>query len=204
MTAVNIFFIVCGLIALVGGVSTIAARNPIRGAVGLLTTIVAMAGLFLLLEAQFLAAVQLLVYAGAVVVLFVFAMMLLGPDARGARRQQTKTRIARAVAGTLMGLGAVFVLGLLVSQDEPRPFPPVTPGHGDVTALGKQLFTVGVFPFELATVLLVVAVVGAIAVARSQSGRPPRSREAGATRRLFVGPVHPRDAARSPGKETAK
>src|SRR5690606_6771292 len=81
MTAGSIFFALCSVVALVGAIGTISARNPIRSAVGLLATIVGIAGLFLKLNAQFLAAIQLIVYAGAVVVLFVFVIMLLGPNA---------------------------------------------------------------------------------------------------------------------------
>ena len=81
MNAGSLLFFVCAVACLVGALSTIVAKNPIRGAVGLLTTIVGIAGLFLVLDAQFLAAIQLIVYAGAVVVLFVFVIMLLGPDA---------------------------------------------------------------------------------------------------------------------------
>ena len=77
----SIFFVFCSLLCLVGALSTVLAKNPIRCAVGLLVTILGIAGLFLKLQAQFLAAIQLIVYAGAVVVLFVFVIMLLGPDA---------------------------------------------------------------------------------------------------------------------------
>jgi len=79
ITVGNFFFAVMALISLLGAVLTVAARNPIRSAVGLLGTIIGIAGLFLKLNAEFMAAIQLIVYAGAVVVLFVFVVMLLGP-----------------------------------------------------------------------------------------------------------------------------
>src|SRR5690349_11061510 len=85
-----IFFAVCTLLVLLGGVFTVAAKNPIRGAMGLLATILGVAGMYLLLAAELLAAVQVVVYAGAVVILFLFVIMLIGPttsetsDARGA------------------------------------------------------------------------------------------------------------------------
>ena len=77
MTAGIAFFLFCSLVALVGAITVVMAKNPIRSAVGLLATILGIAGLFLLLNAQFLAAIQLIVYAGAVVVLFIFVIMLL-------------------------------------------------------------------------------------------------------------------------------
>ena len=81
MTIGNVFFLLASVLALVGAIWTISSQSPIRSAVGLLCTIVGIAALFLRLNAQFLAAIQLIVYAGAVVVLFVFVIMLLGPDA---------------------------------------------------------------------------------------------------------------------------
>ena len=76
-----VYFYVCAAVALAGALCTVVAANPIRGAMGLLLTISGIAALFLSLHAEFLAAVQLIVYAGAVVVLFLFAIMLLGPAA---------------------------------------------------------------------------------------------------------------------------
>src|SRR6478609_815448 len=105
MNAGNVFFALCSVAALVGAICTVLARNPIRGAMGLLLTIVGIAGLFLKLNAQFLAAIQLIVYAGAVVVLFVFVVMLLGPDAGHIEpKTEPKAKLARALAGVLMAL----------------------------------------------------------------------------------------------------
>src|SRR6187431_162315 len=101
MTVGNVFFVLASIVALFGAFMTIASRSPIRSAVGLLITIVGIAALFLQLNAQFLAAIQLIVYAGAVVVLFVFVIMLLGSDASGAERPAGRARLSRAVAGLL-------------------------------------------------------------------------------------------------------
>lgn len=202
MTVGNVFFAVCSLIALLGAIGTVAARSPIRCAVALLATIVGIAGLFLKLNAEFLAAIQLIVYAGAVVVLFVFVIMLLGPDARGTDEGRARARSSRAIAGVLLGvlsLGALLLwLGAGVA---PTRFTAAPPGHGTVEAVGTQLFTRALVPFELATALLIVAVVGAIAVARSRhTVRKPKHDE-NETRRLFHGPLHPRDAGRPLPKE---
>ena len=90
------YFYLCGLIAVLGALGTVIAKNPIRGAMGLLVMILAIAGLFLALHAQFLAAIQLIVYAGAVIVLFLFVIMLLGP------RAATLWGIATAALGTVV------------------------------------------------------------------------------------------------------
>jgi len=200
MNAGNVFFALCSVAALVGAICTVLARNPIRGAMGLLLTIVGIAGLFLKLNAQFLAAIQLIVYAGAVVVLFVFVIMLLGPDAGHAEQKTEPTgRVLRGVSGLLMALMAIVSLVLVLratAADKPQRFGHVGPLHGSVEAVGQQLFTKAVVPFELATALLIVAVVGAIAVARSRHQTRKPKQSPNPTRRFFHGPLHPRDAGR--------
>jgi NADH-quinone oxidoreductase subunit J len=198
MTVGNVFFALCSIAALVGALSTVLARNPIRGAMGLLLTIVGIAGLFLKLNAQFLAAIQLIVYAGAVVVLFVFVIMLLGPDA-GASEQKAepKARLSRALAGGLLAaIAGVTLVMVLQNADKPTRFAHVGPEHGSVEAVGQQLFTKAVVPFELATALLIVAVIGSIAVARSRHQTRKQKQSPSPTRRFFHGPLHPRDAGR--------
>jgi NADH-quinone oxidoreductase subunit J len=181
---------------------TIAAKNPIRCAVGLLATILGIAGLFLKLDAQFLAAIQLIVYAGAVVVLFVFVIMLLGSDASGAERPAGRARLSRAVAGLLSLALAVVTLGLLAKVDSgPVQFAPARPDHGSAEAVGNLLFTRGLVPFEIATALLIVAVIGAIAVARSNPVKRKQKANINPTERMFHGPLHPRDAGRPLGRE---
>src|SRR3954470_6634998 len=160
MTVGNVFFVVASVVALCGALMTIASRSPIRSAVGLLITIVGIAALFLQLNAQFLSAIQLIVYAGAVVVLFVFVIMLLGPDAGDGEGTVARARLAR------YGAGAFFLLlslaaGHLVSSSGlvPTRFKIAPVGHGSVEGIGTLLFGSMVIPFELATALLIVAVV---------------------------------------------
>jgi NADH-quinone oxidoreductase subunit J len=196
MTTIGgIYFFVCAVVCLVGALTTVVARNPIRGALGLLATIVGVAGLFLLLRAQFLAAIQIIVYAGAVVVLFVFVIVLLGADAIEPSGPG-KARMVRVVGAVLLVAIAVAALFLLAPElaDHPMPFVPTTSTHGSVIAVGTLLFTRGLAAFELATALLIVAVVGAIGLARSQTTRKIAASEANPTLRLFRGPVHPGDA----------
>ena len=198
MTAGNVFFALCSIAALVGALATVLAKNPIRGAMGLLLTIVGIAGLFLKLNAQFLAAIQLIVYAGAVVVLFVFVIMLLGPDAAALEdKTEGKAKVSRALAGVLMGL--VSLIGLVMvlrAADKPQRFGFVGEHHGSVEMVGQQIFTKALVPFELASALLIVAVVGAIAVARSRHQSRKENLSPSPTRRFFNGPLHPRDAGR--------
>lgn len=217
MSAGSLLFFVCAVVCIVGALATVSAKNPIRGAVGLLATIVGIAGLFLGLDAQFLAAIQLIVYAGAVVVLFVFVIMLLGPDA-GAGGDDVEpldqpARIARgfsvAVVTAMLIAGVVL---LAKASNEPTRFIPVPADHGSVEAVGKLLFTKGLVPFELATILLIVAVIGAIAIARTRPPKQLNIKDSGSpTRRMFHGPLVPRDDRGRPtdtdsgfGKEAAE
>ena len=200
MTAGGFLFLVCGIACLAGALGTVLAKNPTRGAVGLLTTIVGIAGLFLRLSAQFLAAIQLIVYAGAVVVLFVFVIMLLGADAAPLR--ENRGRVAKYASGVLLGLMALgAMVALLPSAGSATRFMPVSPEHGTVEAVGKMLFTDAVVPFELSTALLIVAVVGAIAVARGKRGAVQPKPKVVKPSEMFVGPLLARDDSGRP-KET--
>jgi NADH-quinone oxidoreductase subunit J len=165
------FFGLCTLLVVAGGILTVAARNPIRGAMGLLATIVGIAGMYLLLSAEFLAAVQIMVYAGAVVVLFLFVIMLLGPSSMSGR--DTRTWSARYLAAFVFLLSSVVAVVYLARiAGPPTAFGQAAPGLGTIEGLGHQLFTGALVPFELSSALLLVAVVGAVAVARGKQPDP--------------------------------
>ncbi len=207
-----VFFSVCVIVSVAGALATILSRNPIRSAFGLLLTILGIAGLFLKLNAQFLAAIQLIVYAGAVVVLFVFVIMLLGPDASNAPPSTLRSTMARLGGGLAFAVVGITLLALLIPNlggpapepvegaeqavDAPLHFGPAPADHGTVEAVGGLLYTKGIVPFEISTALLIVAVVGAIAVARGPALRRKKPKQvlANPTLRLFSGPLDPRDA----------
>ncbi|MEI8258364.1 MAG: NADH-quinone oxidoreductase subunit J [Deltaproteobacteria bacterium] len=175
-TAEIVAFVIFAAIALMGGLATVIMRNPIRCAVGLFTHIVALAGLYLNLGAQFLGVVQMLVYAGAVVVLFVFVIMLLGPaadtpkDARGT--------VPRGIG--VLAAAAVGAIVLATTLGYMKRFMPVRPdGYGTLKVLGEYLFTTAALPFELVGVTLVTAVVGAFAVARGRHQKRDQQPEDG-------------------------
>jgi NADH-quinone oxidoreductase subunit J len=205
MTPGNLLFVLCAIACLTGAIATVSAQNPIRGAMGLLTTIFGIAGLFLKLRAEFLTAIQLIVYAGAVVVLFVFVLMLLGADARAPARSG-KSGASRALGGGLFVLTSVLTLISVARNDSALTlFGASKPGHGSVEAVGSLLFSSGIFAFELATALLIVAVVGAIAVARSRQGSVREKKAIKDPRDLFGGPVIPRGGPPRPlGSEGAE
>jgi NADH-quinone oxidoreductase subunit J len=190
----SLYFAFCALTSLVGSLITILARSPIRGAVGLLMTIFGIAGLFLKLDAQFMAAIQLIVYAGAVVVLFVFVIMLLGASATSTPMSDGQAKFARSAGAILMGLSALGGILLIAGSAETgTEFPVVSEAYGSAQAVAARLFSETIVPFELTSALLIVAIVGAIAVAKGkQEGRraTPAARGVG---KFFHGPVTERD-----------
>jgi NADH-quinone oxidoreductase subunit J len=161
------FFALSAVATLVGALLTVLAVNPIRSAMSLLLAIGGITGLFLGLDAQFLAAIELIVYAGAVVILFVFVIMLIGPDATPPA--DSKAAFARTLGAAALGLFAL-TSGILAARAGGglHALPPARPEFGTIDSFGRELFTRGIVPFELTTALFVVAVVGAIAVARGR------------------------------------
>jgi NADH-quinone oxidoreductase subunit J len=204
MSAGNLLFGLCSIACLVGALVTVSAQNPIRGAMGLLTTIFGIAGLFLKLRAEFLTAIQLIVYAGAVVVLFVFVLMLLGPDARAPSRTG-RSSASRALGGVLFAVTSLLgIISLGGQLDKPTGLGQHALDHGSVEAVGRAMFGPAIFAFELVTALLIVAVVGAIAVARGRQGAVKKKSDVRAPRELFAGPPRPRPAPRRLGTEGAE
>ena len=163
----DILFYVFAALTLLCGALVIAnpfSRNPVTSAMFLVLTIVSLAGLFVLLHAFFLAAVQILVYAGAVMVLFLFVIMLL--DLKEEERRKMRSL---AVFGGLLSVGAilaVFVASLHHSQ--PGSAPALNPEGGSTLRLGRLLFTDYVLPFEIVSVLLLVAMVGVILLSKKE------------------------------------
>jgi len=168
------FFALCALLTAGGGIATVGSRRPIRSALGLLTTIFGVAGCYLLLAAEMLAAIQLIVYAGAVVVLFIFVVMLLGsssvspPDAGSAVPRYLGAGVFLASAA-----GAFALVMRIATGEATEPSAPPA-GFGTIERVGRQVFTEMIVPFELTGALLLVAVVGAMAVGRGKQPDPTR------------------------------
>ena len=165
MALPDILFYVFAFLTLLCGVLVIAnpfSRNPVTSAMFLVLTIISMAGLFVLLHAFFLAAVQILVYAGAVMVLFLFVIMLL--DLKEEERRKIKS--FGLVTG-LISVGAItaILLKVLVAARPGADLSAPTP-DGDPAVLGRLLFTQYLLPFEVVSVLLLVAMVGVILLSK--------------------------------------
>ena len=157
-------FIVCAAIVLAGALGVVLARNPVHAALSLVGTLFGMAVLFLNLEAHFLAAVQIIVYAGAIVVLFLFVIMLLGVDRLEDLSVEpiTGQRVLAAIVGLgTFGLAAAF----LVTSDIGLPGP-VTDQYFNLRDIADVLFTDYVYAFEATAALLTISVVGAVVMSR--------------------------------------
>jgi NADH-quinone oxidoreductase subunit J len=164
MEPTDILFYFFAALTLLCGVLVIAnpfSRNPVTSAMFLVLTIISMAGLFVLLHAFFLAAVQVLVYAGAVIVLFLFVIMLL--DLK--EEQRRKIKIYGLVAG-LISVGAILAIFLKSLRATPLSAQSPPAIEGDTASLGKLLFTQYVLPFEVVSVLLLVAMVGVVLLSK--------------------------------------
>jgi NADH-quinone oxidoreductase subunit J len=161
----DILFYVFAALTLLCGVLVVTnpfSRNPVTSAMFLVLTIISMAGLFVLLHAFFLAAVQIIVYAGAVIVLFLFVIMLL--DLK--EEQRRKIKFFGVIAG-LSSVGAIVTISLkALGSAQPGANPSALTLDGSTTALGKLLFTQYVLPFEVVSVLLLVAMVGVILLSK--------------------------------------
>jgi NADH-quinone oxidoreductase subunit J len=161
MAASDILFFIFSALALICGVMILVSRNPVNSAMFLVLTIAFLAGLFVLLEAFFLAAVQVLVYAGAVMVLFLFVIMLL--DLKVEERRKIKIL---GMAGGVVAVGtivAIFVKCLHGTQLNATRAAGFQAGTAD---LGKLLFSQYLLPFEIVSVLLLVAMVGVILLSK--------------------------------------
>lgn len=185
------YFWICAALAVIGALAAVAAKNPIRGAMGLLLMILSIAGLFLALHAQFLAAIQLIVYAGAIVVLFLFVIMLIGPAASTPPdKRGLPSRIVGAGIFALAGVGAMVLLvrsalatAAAAGPEAAAAAAPVPPSDfGGIDTLGRILFTQGLVPFELSSALLMVAIIGAVAVARGKQADPTTAAKVPATK----------------------
>lgn len=172
----NLFtFVVSAIIVVVGALGVVVARNPVHSALMLVMTLFGVAVLFVIQDAQFLAVVQVIVYAGAIVVLFLFVIMLLGVD-----REEMMARDplpAQRPLAVILGLAALGLILYLAFRArwatgaQSVAGPAGGPGS-NIEKLARSIFTTYLIPFEATSVLLVIAVVGAVVLSRRLPGRP--------------------------------
>ena len=166
----TVLFIILAVFTVVTAVLVIVQRNPVASAIFLILTFFSLAGIYLLLHAEFIAAVQVIVYAGAIMVLFLFVIMLLNLEKE--KRLVARGRLMKTV-GVFLGVAFLIQIGIVFQkvllEGTPGNFPP-----GKVAALGntqvvaRLLFTDFLLPFEITSVLLLVAIIGAIILVKRE------------------------------------
>jgi NADH-quinone oxidoreductase subunit J len=162
----TIFFYSFALMTLLGALLTRTRRNPVHCAIWLIVSLLGVAGLFLLQKAEFLFAVQIVLYVGGIMVLFLFVIMLVNLDESAKLRQFNHQWIAALLAALAVGAEGWYLLrrGL---PDLPASLPDPTPG-GNVERLADVLFSRYLLPFEVASILLLVAIVGSVVMAKKR------------------------------------
>ncbi|MBI5325058.1 MAG: NADH-quinone oxidoreductase subunit J [Ignavibacteriae bacterium] len=164
MNLTFIFFGILGILAIGSGIVTISSKNPVTSAISLVFLFFMLAGLYLVLQAQFIAVIQVLVYAGAIMVLVIFVIMLLNLGDEEKMKEKFNTRKG---AGFL--LGAILLMQLAVVFMA-QPFgvkkASASLNQGTIEFIGKELFSNYLFPFEAISLLLLAAIVGAIILAK--------------------------------------
>jgi NADH-quinone oxidoreductase subunit J len=164
-----IVFVVAAIAILIGAVGVVVSRNPVHAALNLVLTLFGIAVEFINQRADFLAAVQVIVYAGAIVILFLFVIMLLGVD-REENVAAEPLRGQRPIA-VVLGLMVLVELAFLARINDwvtgtPSTAGPLNGPGENIQKLGQSIFTRYLFPFEITSVLLVIAVIGAVVLAR--------------------------------------
>ena len=166
MSAPVIIFFVLAAMCVIGAISLILQRHPIHSALSLIVVMVALAGLYLLMGAEFVAAVQIIVYGGAIMVLFVFVIMLLNA---GLEERTNVSKLA-SFAGIPLAVALTGLLAAAVARSEDSVQAATQTGLPAPTkALANLLFRDFVYPFELTSFLILVAILGAIVLAGPRS-----------------------------------
>jgi NADH-quinone oxidoreductase subunit J len=164
----TLFFAIISLVAIVSAIMVITCKNPINSALSLIMTFFCLATYYVMLDAPFMAAVQVMVYAGAIMVLIVFTIMLLN-----IRVNATQKHSHKVLLGSIIGLFTLInSVVLLVKSQAAKPVGPYTGdmikniGHSEL--IGREMFTTFLLPFEITSILLLVAMVGAVILAKKK------------------------------------
>ena len=167
--ATTFFFYLLSGLSLVGGVLVITRRNPVHSALALILTLLALAGIYLMLYAPFVAGVQIILYAGGIMVLFLFVIMLVNVEKAEKERQFNKQWLLGILATFAFGLVVVliFTRSKILPELLKKPAPVLLEGN-NTQQVGLVLFGNYMLAFEIASLLLLVAIVGAVVMAKKR------------------------------------
>ncbi len=159
-------FMALGAVALISGVLVVFQTHPLRSALWLIVNFFAVAGLYLLAHAEFIAAIQVIVYAGAIMVLFLFVIMLL--NLRQPEEQLARPRLGLKIAGITLALFSALLISLGLARVVIKPVTETPLGLGNTESVARLLFTDYLLPFEVTSILLLVAIVGSVVLAKAK------------------------------------
>jgi len=166
MSAVLLIFFVLAGLAVFGALALILQSHPIHSALSLILVMISLAGLYLLMGAEFVAAVQIIVYGGAVMVLFIFVIMLLNAG----EEERTNFSKLATFAGVPLALGLAGLIATAIARSSGHlPAPAANGALSSTQELSKLLFSEFVYPFELTSFLILVAIIGAIVLAQREN-----------------------------------
>jgi NADH-quinone oxidoreductase subunit J len=166
ITIIEILFWFLSVVAIFSALMMVTSKNPVYSVLWLIATFFAISGHYILLNAQFLAIVNIIVYAGAIMVLFLFVIMLMNLNKETEPQKNRWLKIAGAVAGGCLLLVLVAALKDAATRDQVAA---VNQGSiGLIKNLGKELFTTYVLPFEISSVLFLSAMVGAVVIGKKE------------------------------------
>lgn len=156
-----ILFVVFALVGIAGGLGLILFRNPVYSATSLILNMFSIAGLYLTLHSQFLAIIQIIVYAGAIMVLFLFVIMLLNLSTDQKEMKYDPLRGVGVIVGVIFAAEMLYIF-----KSSGTPLPQTEFTFGSVENIGRVMMTEYLFPFEMISVVLLSALVGAIVIAK--------------------------------------
>ena len=166
----TVLFYIFALLVLGGGLLTITRRNAVHSAISLIVSLLGVAGLYLLQQAEFLFAVQIVLYIGGIMVLFLFVIMLVNLDEAAKERQFSRQWMVALVAVAAVGVQIAYFIykGKNAFHFAENPFSAIPEATGNTELVADSLFREYLLPFEIASVLLLVAVVGSVVMAKKR------------------------------------
>jgi NADH-quinone oxidoreductase subunit J len=185
-----LLFILFAGLAIGCGLAVVAQRNPLYSAISLIGVFISLACLYVMLAAPFIAAVQVIVYAGAIMVLVVFVIMLLNVEQEERRRPRLKFLVPTAVALSAILIAEVAFILVTVQEFRVNPTANAT-SVGLTHSIGAQLFTRYLLPFEITSILLLMAIVGAMTLARRGGLLPANARVIPGSQQFPISMVDP-------------
>jgi NADH-quinone oxidoreductase subunit J len=170
MEITSLLLMILGILAIASAIITVAHKEPLKSAIAMIFHFFMLAGIYLTLSAEFLAVMQLIVYAGAIMVLVLFVIMLLNVAEEVVQKNKSKLMLSVTVAGALLIVLTTYVIlnGQISENNSLNAANFLTKPNGSIQTVGKELYTNFLVPLEIVGILLLSAIIGAVMVAKKQ------------------------------------